>query len=323
MRKEKTEITFRGFLRYMKTPVPAMRAGGVFILLFILFLLIRQLDLSHSETGYFSYFDQIIYFGTIVAFWFSYELFNYGKISEVIKQKNQKFELTRSEMMNMNLFEFMDILYEYDEKISTSEMNEYIEKVTGNDINKLKYMLGDVNAIIEMRIDEYIKKNRQYIDILSQGIKKNGGTIRDQVENYIPKESLPEAEKRKVIDFAKLTYCIAVYEGTEVFSVSVSSTAPLDLFRDIVTEKIKEIENERRDAPPITWKGQNNVLTDAFREMKKRGYLTNSIPEIAVFLKTNFDCFKDTKHSTIETMLKNNNSSANSIPKEEKRIYIE
>lgn len=73
----------------------------------------------------------------------------------------------------------------------------------------------------------------------------------------------------------------------------------------------------------MNWKGQNNVLTDMFREAKNKGYLTNSIPDVALFLKTNFSCFNKTKLSTIEGLLKNNTSSANSIPKEEKRIKIE
>ncbi len=74
---------------------------------------------------------------------------------------------------------------------------------------------------------------------------------------------------------------------------------------------------------PMNWEGQNNVLTDMFRQAKNRGYLTNSIPEIAYFLKENFSCFDKTKLSTIETQLKNSSSSANSIPKEEKRIKLE
>lgn len=74
---------------------------------------------------------------------------------------------------------------------------------------------------------------------------------------------------------------------------------------------------------PMNWEGQNNVLTDMFRQAKNKGYLTNSIPDIALFLKENFSCFEKTKLSTIETQLKNNTSSANSIPKEEKRIRLE
>ena len=66
-----------------------------------------------------------------------------------------------------------------------------------------------------------------------------------------------------------------------------------------------------------------NVLTDIFRQAKNKNYITNSLPEIAQFLKSGFDCFANTKLSTIEGMLKNNNSSANAVPKEEKRIQVE
>jgi hypothetical protein len=81
--------------------------------------------------------------------------------------------------------------------------------------------------------------------------------------------------------------------------------------------------NKKKDNIIMNWEGQNNVLTDMFRQAKNRGYLTNSIPEIASFLKDNFSCFEKTKLSTIETQLKNNNSSANAIPKDEKRIKLE
>ena len=96
-------------------------------------------------------------------------------------------------------------------------------------------------------------------------------------------------------------------------------------------ERIKqliEIENstQQKEAAPtikLNWTGQKNVLTDAFRRMKNKGYLTNSIPDVANFLKSTFDCFENTKQSTIEGMLKNNDTAPNAIPKEEKRIDID
>lgn len=60
-----------------------------------------------------------------------------------------------------------------------------------------------------------------------------------------------------------------------------------------------------------------------FRQAKNKGYITNSLSEIAKFLKNGFDCYANTKLSTIEGTLKNNNSSANAVPKEEKRIQVE
>ncbi|WP_418569846.1 hypothetical protein [Parabacteroides johnsonii] len=73
----------------------------------------------------------------------------------------------------------------------------------------------------------------------------------------------------------------------------------------------------------LHWTGQNNVLADMFRQAKNKGYITNSLSEIAQFLKNGFDCYANTKLSTIEGTLKNNNSSANAVPKEEKRIQVE
>ena len=73
----------------------------------------------------------------------------------------------------------------------------------------------------------------------------------------------------------------------------------------------------------LHWCGQKNVLTDMLRQAKNKDYITNSLPEIAQFLKNGFDCFANTKLSTIEGMLKNNSSSANERPMEGKRIQIE
>lgn len=92
----------------------------------------------------------------------------------------------------------------------------------------------------------------------------------------------------------------------------------------LMTAKEKnENDDQCINMPTLHWCGQKNVLTDIFRQAKNKNYITNSLPEIAQFLKRGFDCFVNTKLSTIETMLKNNSSSANAIPKEEKRIQVE
>ena len=84
----------------------------------------------------------------------------------------------------------------------------------------------------------------------------------------------------------------------------------------------READGLSNSSPIMDWIGQNNTLTDMFRQAKNRQYLNNTIPEIASFLKQNFTCFSKTKLSTIESMLKNNNSSANDRPKQEKTINI-
>lgn len=95
-----------------------------------------------------------------------------------------------------------------------------------------------------------------------------------------------------------------------------------ELRRDLNQHK-KVDEEKISNSVIMNWEGQNNVLTDMFRQAKNRGYLTNSIPDVALFLKENFSCFENTKQSTIEAQLKNNTSSANSVPKEEKRIKMD
>lgn len=107
---------------------------------------------------------------------------------------------------------------------------------------------------------------------------------------------------------------------------STFTTMPLrlDIFgNSIKYEKNNEYLHKKEEKIVLNWKGQSNVLTDIFRQAKNRGYLVNSIPDIAIFLKDNFSCFAKTKLSTIETQLKNNTSSANAIPKEEKRIKLD
>lgn len=107
-------------------------------------------------------------------------------------------------------------------------------------------------------------------------------------------------------------------------STSTTMSLRLNIFgNSIKSEKNNEYLHKKEEKIILNWEGQNNVLTDIFRQAKNRGYLVNSIPDIAIFLKENFSCFAKTKLSTIETQLKNNNSSANAIPKEEKRIKIE
>ena len=115
---------------------------------------------------------------------------------------------------------------------------------------------------------------------------------------------------RKVVDLCKI-YEIDAYEiATSLFSTS--EDIELSLFdKDYIAEELIN-----KNEVIMNWKGQNNVLTDMFRQAKNKGYLTNSLPDIAIFLKENFSCFANTKLSTIETQLKNNNSSANDYPKE-------
>lgn len=125
----------------------------------------------------------------------------------------------------------------------------------------------------------------------------------------------------EVVDLCKV-YKIDAYEIAVQLSPASKDIA-LSLFDKDYTENEDEIkESTKRSGVAMHWGGQSNVLTDMFRQAKNKGYLTNSLPDIAIFLKENFSCFANTKLSTIETQLKNNSSSANAFPKEEKRIKI-
>ena len=75
----------------------------------------------------------------------------------------------------------------------------------------------------------------------------------------------------------------------------------------------------------LSWNGQNNILIDIFYQLKrinnskKEPLLPNSNEDIALFLKNNFECFNDTKLSTISGVLKKSERPL----KSEKRILIE
>lgn len=127
---------------------------------------------------------------------------------------------------------------------------------------------------------------------------------------------------REVVDLCKI-YKIDAYE-IAVGLFSTSKDIELSLFdKDHIAKEDEAKELIKKNGVTMNWEGQNNVLTDMFRQAKNKGYLTNSLPDIAIFLKENFSCFANTKLSTIETQLKNNSSSANAFPKEEKRIKID
>lgn len=78
----------------------------------------------------------------------------------------------------------------------------------------------------------------------------------------------------------------------------------------------------------IQWNEQKNVLTDLFRQLKtitnknNEPIVTNSIPEIAIFLKENFSCYQNTKLDTIQTKLKNSKFEEHT-PKAGRRIILE
>jgi len=79
----------------------------------------------------------------------------------------------------------------------------------------------------------------------------------------------------------------------------------------------------------LDWNGQQNVLYDLFRQLrnivgknKQNPLLTNSIEEIALFLKQSFNNLENVSLSTIASELRNNNAKPNERPSSNKRIEI-
>lgn len=74
----------------------------------------------------------------------------------------------------------------------------------------------------------------------------------------------------------------------------------------LVNNSERHIENNFK----LTWNAQSNALIDIFWQCKKDkftkdglSYISNTSEEIALFLKNNFECFSDTKISTIKGQL--------------------
>jgi len=98
---------------------------------------------------------------------------------------------------------------------------------------------------------------------------------------------------------------------------------------DIVAkeERIKQLEGLKVELGKIApighgnktivlkWNGQKNALIHLFKKMKMaqdksgKNLIPNSYEDIALFLKQSFDCFSDTKQSTILGLLKKKEDS--------------
>jgi hypothetical protein len=97
----------------------------------------------------------------------------------------------------------------------------------------------------------------------------------------------------------------------------------------IATPEPPQQQNENITQPlvKIRWNAQNNVLAYILVQLKQmsgkggKPIIDNSYEDIAVFLKTNFDCYQDTEISTIATTLKSQ-SGGNNIPSPKKIIEI-
>ena len=216
-----------------------------------------------------------------------------------------KYETENIETYYNYLHDNFDIAPDKDEFIT-------IDKI----VRKIELQLYSINRddrviFIKRRLDDLCP---YFNDMISYGnnihITSFEGEIYGDIEEAASLETGIELF-RYLLDKLKLLcrdFCFEIEDITKEFELSFM---------------LKQSEKDLPKISVLNWIGQKNVLTDAFRQMKNKGYLTNSIPETANFLKTNFDCFKNTKQSTIEGMLKNNDSAPNAVPKEEKRIKID
>lgn len=174
------------------------------------------------------------------------------------------------------------------------------------------FFLWHQSLVLYDFIYDFKEQDCELMETFEEGYANFALCIIDDFYNFI----------REVVDLCKV-YKIDAYE-IAVGLFSTSRDIELSLFdKDYIAKEDEAKELIKKNIVTMNWEGQNNVLTDMFRQAKNRGYLTNSLPDIAIFLKENFSCFANTKLSTIEGQLKNNSSSANAFPKEEKRIRID
>jgi hypothetical protein len=66
---------------------------------------------------------------------------------------------------------------------------------------------------------------------------------------------------------------------------------------------MEEVQDKQRAIPTLKWIGKNNQLYDVIRQLKKKGILLNSYPELALFLKSTIDKLEHTALSTIQKEL--------------------
>ena len=226
------------------------------------------------------------------------------------------------------------------EEITMSDAYRYVRHNSNNDTQYLELLLEELNGwILHFDTIVYNQEFEEASAELEKALEK-GEEITMPIEytlsredfikdamaatTYLPEwnEFSREQKEGKIYEFInnhpnRIMQPVIKYYNWE--------TQELNALKRIIEKEIENSTQPKEAAPTIklNWTGQKNVLTDAFRQMKNKGYLTNSIPDVANFLKSNFDCFENTKQSTIRGMLKNNDTAPNAIPKEEKRINID
>jgi len=197
---------------------------------------------------------------------------------------------------------YLDLVESYFSEFEDEKRHTLLRKL----MKSSSFFLWRQSLVLHDFISDYREQDCEIMEAFEESYANSILCIIDDFYNFI----------REVIDLCKIYKIDAYNIAVELYPTS--KDIELSLFDKDNTKK----DVVKGNRVMMNWEGQSNVLTDMFRQAKNRGYLLNSIPDIAIFLKENFTCFANTKLSTIETQLKNNTSSANAFPKEEKRIKV-
>lgn len=197
---------------------------------------------------------------------------------------------------------YLDLVESYFSEFEDEKRHTLLRKL----VKSSSFFLWHQSLVLHDFISDYREQDCEIMEAFEESYANSILCIIDDFYNFI----------REVIDLCKIYKIDAYNIAVELYPTS--KDIELSLFDKDNTKK----DVVKGNRVMMNWEGQSNVLTDMFRQAKNRGYLLNSIPDIAIFLKENFTCFANTKLSTIETQLKNNTSSANAFPKEEKRIKV-
>ena len=170
--------------------------------------------------------------------------------------------------------------------------------------------LGLVPSPLYLNLNNRLENSKNAYDTiskLSKGIKEYwGDSFEDIKRKNVFNEWLNNVIKEHNLDRSKL--------GLE------PDTTP-------EPPQVQQNENIVQPLVKIRWNAPKNVLTSIFVQLKQMNtnhnspVIDNSYEDIALFLKTNFDCYQDTEISTITTTLKSQ-SGGNNTPSTKKLIEI-
>ncbi|MES2138899.1 MAG: hypothetical protein V4511_04285 [Bacteroidota bacterium] len=171
------------------------------------------------------------------------------------------------------------------------------------------------SELLKEKFNQKLERERE--NFTKTSIEINSETLKHFEIEFVKKE----------IDFINIKYFDTttpkmMFGQTPPPQLTPIELIPITIYIGWLKERIEELSNENVNTQIaqlnshviIKWNEQNNVLIDMIKQLKNiynkdnEPLIPNSCEEIAVFLKNNFDCFSDTKLSTITTQLKSNNA---------------